>query len=109
MARINSYPRSTDYSTDDVILMDGATNGTRTILASTLGQIYRSKIGDTYQEQVSASDRIIARTSAGQLVRVTPEALKSTMGLANVEPTTAITNAEIDQIFENVVNGTTNS
>lgn len=109
MARINSYPRTTNYSMDDVILMDSAKSGTRTILVSTLEDVYNSKVADLlFQDGFSDSDQIVIRTSAGDLKRVAPQALRTAMGLDDVEATTAITTTEIDQMFEELINGTAN-
>lgn len=52
-------------------------------------------------------DVLITDGATGGTRTVTPATLKTKMGLDNVAAPTSITNAEIDQIFTNIVNGTT--
>lgn len=113
MARINTYPAATSLADDDVLIIDGATNGTRTITGATLKALIAGSsdpfTGATATNVLDgANTKFLIKKGNGKLYTLTypvlVSILKQTMGL-NL---TAITNAQIDQYFEDIVNGTTN-
>ena len=52
MARINSYPKSSSMNDDDVLIIDGATAGTRTVTPLTLVSKVAEPITNTQIDQM---------------------------------------------------------
>lgn len=52
MARINSYPKASSMNDDDVIIIDGATAGTRTVTPLTLASKVAEPITNAQIDQM---------------------------------------------------------
>lgn len=52
MARINSYPKASSMNDDDVLIIDGATAGTRTVAPLTLVSKVAEPITNTQIDQM---------------------------------------------------------
>lgn len=52
MARINSYPKASSMNDDDVLIIDGATAGTRTVTPLTLVSKVAEPITNTQIDQM---------------------------------------------------------
>lgn len=109
MARINTYPAATTLADDDVLIIDGKTNGTRKITGAYLKTAMAQ---DPYTGATATivldgnNTKFLIKKGDGKLYTITYtqllHILKSDMG-ANI---TSITNAQIDQMFTDIINGT---
>lgn len=99
MARMNSYTKATAFSDDDVVIIDGAKSGTRSMTVAQFKTLIHqdafasAESGDT----AAMTDIFIQKRTDGSIHRVTLGAIKTALAIPAAPGT--ITNAEIDAMF----------